>query len=48
MVMSIALYAFTCGALEGELGRVMEGAEGRVTMPIRIASTIRSAGSANE
>jgi hypothetical protein len=34
--MSVSLYAFTCGELEGEFGRVMEGAEGRVTMPIPV------------
>jgi N-acyl homoserine lactone hydrolase len=34
--MSVSLYAFTCGALEGEFSRVMEGAEGRVTMPIPV------------
>ena len=34
--MSVSLYAFTCGELEGEHGRVMEGAEGRVTMPIPV------------
>ena len=34
--MSVSLYAFTCGELEGEFGRVMEGAEGHVTMPIPV------------
>ena len=32
--MGVSLYAFTCGELEGEFGRVMEGAEGSVAMPI--------------
>jgi N-acyl homoserine lactone hydrolase len=35
-IMSISLYAFTCGELEGEFGRVMEGAEGRITVPIPV------------
>lgn len=34
--MSIALYAFTCGLLEGEFGRVMEGGEGRIAMPVPV------------
>jgi len=32
--MGVSLYAFTCGELEGEFGRVMEGAKGSVAMPI--------------
>jgi glyoxylase-like metal-dependent hydrolase (beta-lactamase superfamily II) len=34
--MSVALYAFTCGELEGEFGRVMEGGEGRIAMPVPV------------
>lgn len=34
--MDVSLYAFTCGELEGEFGRVMEGAEGRVAMPVPV------------
>lgn len=34
--MSIALYAFTCGLLEGEFSRVMEGGEGRLVMPVPV------------
>jgi glyoxylase-like metal-dependent hydrolase (beta-lactamase superfamily II) len=32
--MSLAVYALTCGHLEGEFGRLMEGGEGRVRLPI--------------
>jgi glyoxylase-like metal-dependent hydrolase (beta-lactamase superfamily II) len=34
--MDISLYAFTCGELDGEFGRVMEGGMGRVTMPVPV------------
>lgn len=32
--MTLAVYAFTCGWLEGELGHLMEGGEGRIRLPI--------------
>lgn len=32
--MTVKLFAFTCGWLEGDLGRLMEGGEGRVRLPI--------------
>jgi glyoxylase-like metal-dependent hydrolase (beta-lactamase superfamily II) len=32
--MSLHLFAFTCGRLTGDLGRLMEGGEGRVELPI--------------
>jgi glyoxylase-like metal-dependent hydrolase (beta-lactamase superfamily II) len=31
---SLAVYALTCGWLEGDLGHLMEGGEGRVRLPI--------------
>jgi N-acyl homoserine lactone hydrolase len=32
--MSLAVYALTCGHLEGDLGYLMEGGEGRIRLPI--------------
>ena len=32
--MSLKVYALTCGWLEGEFGRLMEGGEGRIRLPI--------------
>ena len=32
--MTVRLYAFTCGKLTGEFGRLMEGGEGDITVPI--------------
>ena len=32
--MSLNVYALTCGHLEGEFGRLMEGGEGRIRLPI--------------
>jgi glyoxylase-like metal-dependent hydrolase (beta-lactamase superfamily II) len=32
--MGLKLFAFTCGRLNGELGRLMEGGEGRAELPI--------------
>ena len=32
--MSLSVHAFTCGYLEGEFDRVMEGGTGRITMPV--------------
>jgi glyoxylase-like metal-dependent hydrolase (beta-lactamase superfamily II) len=32
--MSLHLFAFTCGRLRGDLGRLMEGGEGEVELPI--------------
>jgi glyoxylase-like metal-dependent hydrolase (beta-lactamase superfamily II) len=32
--MTVKLFAFTCGWLTGELGRLMEGGEGKVELPI--------------
>ena len=34
--MSLSLYALTCGHLEGEFGRLMEGGEGNITVPIPV------------
>jgi glyoxylase-like metal-dependent hydrolase (beta-lactamase superfamily II) len=32
--MTLRLFAFTCGRLEGDLGRLIEGGEGRAELPI--------------
>jgi glyoxylase-like metal-dependent hydrolase (beta-lactamase superfamily II) len=32
--MTVKLYAMTCGRLRGDFGRLMEGGEGQVTLPI--------------
>ena len=32
--MSLDVYALTCGHLEGEFGRLMEGGDGRIRLPI--------------
>lgn len=32
--MTISVYAFTCGRLTGDFGRLMEGGEGRIELPI--------------
>lgn len=34
--MSLSLYAFTCGHLVGDFGRVMEGGEGEISMPVPV------------
>jgi N-acyl homoserine lactone hydrolase len=34
--MALTLYAFTCGTVTGELARLMEGAEGEITMPVPV------------
>ena len=34
--MSLSLYALTCGHIEGEFGRLMEGGEGNITVPIPV------------
>ena len=34
--MTIKLYAFTCGTVTGESGRLMEGGEGDITLPIPV------------
>jgi aryl-alcohol dehydrogenase-like predicted oxidoreductase len=36
VAMSLSLYALTCGHLEGEFGRFMEGGEGNITAPIPV------------
>ena len=33
---TIKLYAFTCGTVTGEFGRLMEGSEGDITLPIPV------------
>ena len=33
-LMTVKLYAFTCGTLTGEFAHLMEGGEGDVTVPI--------------
>jgi glyoxylase-like metal-dependent hydrolase (beta-lactamase superfamily II) len=32
--MSLKLFAFTCGTVTGEFGRLMEGGEGEITVPV--------------
>ena len=32
--MGIGLYAMTCGHLTGDFGRLMEGGEGRIRLPV--------------
>ena len=32
--MALTVYALTCGWLEGDFGRLMEGGEGRIRLPI--------------
>jgi N-acyl homoserine lactone hydrolase len=34
--MTIRLYAFTCGTVTGEFGRLMEGGEGDITVPVPV------------
>jgi hypothetical protein len=34
--MTVKLYAFTCGTVTGEFGRLMEGGEGDITLPIPV------------
>jgi hypothetical protein len=34
--MTIKLYAFTCGTVTGEFGRLMEGGEADITLPIPV------------
>lgn len=34
--MTIRLYAFTCGTVTGDFGRLMEGGEGDITLPIPV------------
>jgi glyoxylase-like metal-dependent hydrolase (beta-lactamase superfamily II) len=34
--MTVNLYAFTCGQVTGEFGRLMEGGEGDITLPIPV------------
>jgi glyoxylase-like metal-dependent hydrolase (beta-lactamase superfamily II) len=34
--MSIKLFAFTCGTVTGEFGRLMEGGEGDITVPVPV------------
>src|SRR5436305_6311719 len=36
VAMSLSLYALTCGHLEGEFGRLMEGGEGDIIVPIPV------------
>jgi N-acyl homoserine lactone hydrolase len=36
VAMTIKLYAFTCGTVTGEFGRLMEGGEGDITLPIPV------------
>jgi len=35
-VTAIKLYAFTCGSVTGDFGRLMEGGEGNITLPIPV------------
>jgi glyoxylase-like metal-dependent hydrolase (beta-lactamase superfamily II) len=34
--MTVNLYAFTCGMVTGEFGRLMEGGEGDITLPVPV------------
>ena len=34
--MTVKLFAFTCGTVTGELGRLMEGGEGDITVPVPV------------
>jgi N-acyl homoserine lactone hydrolase len=34
--MSVKLFAFTCGTVTGEFGRLMEGGEGEITVPVPV------------
>ena len=34
--MTVKLYAFTCGTVTGEFGRLMEGGEGDITLPVPV------------
>ena len=34
--MTLKLYAFTCGTVTGEFGRLMEGGDGDITMPVPV------------
>jgi glyoxylase-like metal-dependent hydrolase (beta-lactamase superfamily II) len=34
--MTVKLYAFTCGSVTGEFGRLMEGGQGDITLPIPV------------
>src|ERR1700746_2143715 len=34
--MSVELYACTCGTVTGEFGRLMEGGEGDITVPVPV------------
>jgi glyoxylase-like metal-dependent hydrolase (beta-lactamase superfamily II) len=34
--MSVKLHAFTCGTVIGEFGRLMEGGEGEITLPVPV------------
>ena len=34
--MTLKLYAFTCGTVTGEFGRLMEGGEGEITVPVPV------------
>jgi len=34
--MSVKLFAFTCGTVTGEFGRLMEGGEGDITVPVPV------------
>jgi glyoxylase-like metal-dependent hydrolase (beta-lactamase superfamily II) len=36
VAMSLSVYALTCGHIEGEFGRLMEGGEGKITVPIPV------------
>jgi N-acyl homoserine lactone hydrolase len=36
VAMKIRLYAFTCGTVTGEFGRLMQGGEGDITLPIPV------------
>jgi hypothetical protein len=35
-VMTLKLYAFTCGTVTGEFGHLMEGGEGDITVPVPV------------
>jgi N-acyl homoserine lactone hydrolase len=44
--MTVKLYAFTCGTVAGEFGRLMEGGEGEITVPVPVFLVEHSKGRA--
>jgi len=36
LAMTIKLYAFTCGTVTGDFGRLLQGGEGNITLPVPV------------